>query len=139
MSGKSIQDILFTADGITDKAMSVSDDIESLREENERLIARVDELWAERCQLVATEAVHSDLHELLDLYMIDGTIQGLDRYEPANIQSTLASVLCEIMQRLKKADDAIHSAIDKNRHLADGENCTLIDLVMYVKQFPGKA
>jgi hypothetical protein len=139
MTAPEIKDILFTADGITDKPMPTSDDIEALQEENERLRARVDELWAERCQLVATEAVCDELHELLDLYMIDGTIHGLDRCKPEDMQSTLASVLCELMQRLKKAEAAIHGTINENSHLADGDDCTLRKLVAHVREFPGQA
>lgn len=139
MSEKSIRDILFMADGITDKSMPTSDDIEALQEENERLRARVDELWAERCQLAATEAVVGELHELLDLCMIDGTMHDLDRYKPADMQSTLASVLCEIMQRLKKAEAAIHGTIYENSHLADSDDCALCKLVAHVREFPGQA
>ena len=139
MTEPEIRDILFTADGITEKAMPTSDDIDALREENEKLRARVDELWAERCRLVATEAVHDELHELLDLYLIDGTIHGLGHCQPHDMQSTLASVLCELMQRLKKAEAAIHGTIHENSHLADGENCTLRKLVAHVREFPGQA
>lgn len=139
METPEIRDILFTADGITEKAMPTGDDIEALREENQRLRARVDELWAERCRLAATEAVHDELHELLDLYMIDGTIHGLGHCNPHDMQSTLASVLCEIMQRLKKAEAAIHGTINQNSHLADGDSCTLRRLVAHVREFPGQA
>lgn len=139
METPEIKDILFTADGITDTAMPTSDDIEALREENEKLRARVDELWADRCRLAATEAVHDELHDLLDLYMIDGTIHGLGHCKPHDMQSTLASVLFEIMQRLKKAEAAIHGTINENSHLADGNSCTLRRLVAHVREFPGQA
>lgn len=134
-----IRDILFTADGITDKAMPTDGDFAALRNENERLRARVDQLWAERCQLTATEAVHDELHELLDLYKIDGTIHDLDQYRPEQMQSTLATVLCELMHRLQKAEAAIHETVNANNHLADGKQCTLRRLVQHIKEFPGQA
>ena len=95
--------------------------------------------WIERCQLAATEAVCDELHELLDLYKIDGTIHDLDQHKPETMQSTLASVLCELMHRLQKAEAAIHETINENNHLADGDNCTLRKLLAHVKQFPGQA
>lgn len=134
-----IRDILFTADGITDKAIPTDDDIAALRDENERLQARVDQLWAERCRLAATEAVHDELHGLLDLYMMDGSIQGINQYKPEGIQSTLGTVLWELMHRLKKAEAAIHETVNANNHLADGEQCTLRRLVQHIKEFPGQA
>ena len=134
-----IEDILFTADGITAVPLQADEDIESLREENKQLKVRADELWIERCQLAATEAVHDELHELLDLYKIDGTIHDLDQYQPETMQSTLASVLCELMHRLKKAEAAIHETINANNSLAEGENCKLRKLVEHVRQFPGQA
>lgn len=134
-----IRDILFTADGITDKPIQTDDDFTALRDENQRLKARVDELWAERCRLVATEAVHDELHDLLDLCMVDGTIQGINQYKPEEIQSTLGTVLWELMHRLKKAEAAIHETVNANNHLADGEQCTLQRLVQHIKEFPGQA
>lgn len=139
MTEPEIKDILFTADGITDKAMPTGDDIEALREENQRLRARVDELWAERCRLAARKEDHDELRELLHLYMNDGVIEGLDLYQPNQMRSPFGSVLCEIMQRLQKAEAAIHETIHENSHLADGENCTLRKLVAHVREFPGQA
>lgn len=34
----------------------------------------------------------------------------------------------EAKQRIKHLESAIRKTIDDNRHLADGDNCTLIDL-----------
>ena len=140
MCTPSLEQILFTADGIgSGPPIPTDDDIEALREENKQLHVRVDELWIERCQLAATEAVCDELHELLDLYKIDGTIHDLDQYDPKTMQSTLASVLCELMHRLKKAEAAIHETINENLGLPDGDDCSLIKLVQHVRQFPGQA
>jgi hypothetical protein len=34
----------------------------------------------------------------------------------------------EAKERIKHLESAIRKTIDNNRHLADGDNCTLIDL-----------
>ena len=34
----------------------------------------------------------------------------------------------EAKERIKHLESAIRNTIDANRHLADGDNCTLIDL-----------
>lgn len=141
----SLEEILNTADGLTspiptnDDIGALREEIEQLQEENRQFKVRSDELWIERCQLAATEAVCDELHELLDLYKVDGTIHDLDQHKPETMQSTLASVLCELMHRLQKAEAAIHETINENNHLADGDNCTLRKLVAHVKQFPGQA
>jgi len=141
----SLDEILNTADGLTspiptdDDIAALREEIEQLQEENRQLRVRADESWIERCQLAATEAVCDELHELLDLYKIDGTIHDLDQHKPETMQSTLASVLCELMHRLQKAEAAIHETINENNHLADGDNCTLRKLLAHVKQFPGQA
>ena len=139
MSLPEIRDILFTADGLGGKPMPTDDDISALREENEELQEQVEKLQAERSQLVATKAIHDELHEILDLVSTDGTIYDLEWYKPDQMQSTLASVLCGLLHRLRKAETAIHETISGNTHLADGVDCTLRSLVEHVKEFPNQA
>ena len=46
------------------------------------------------------------------------TIDGLKTYKE----------LEEAKERIKQLEAAIRKTLDDNRHLADGDNCTLIDL-----------
>jgi hypothetical protein len=46
------------------------------------------------------------------------TIDGLKTYKE----------LEEAKERIKHLESAIRKTLDDNRHLADGDNCTLIDL-----------
>jgi hypothetical protein len=132
MNSPTIKDILFTADGISDKAMPTEGDIEAIRQER-------DELRKFKQLAAGSLAVLDEVHALLDLVDRDGIIHDLDQYLPDDQQSTLGSVLCELMHRLQSAEKAIHETVVHNLHLADGKDSTLSRLVAHTKTYPDQA
>lgn len=139
MNLPTMKDILFTADGISDKAMPVESDIEAIRQEVEELQVEVNKLRQYKQLAAGSLAVLDEVHTLLDLVDRDGIIHDLDQHLPGDKQSTLGLVLCELMHRLQSAEKAIHETIVHNLHLADGKDSTLSRLVTHTKTYPQQA
>lgn len=78
-----MKEILFTADGITDKPIEF-------------------------------DYAGDEVSELLDLVMADGRIHDLDQYDQPSMQTTSGRTMLGLMQRLQKAEAAIHKALKDN-------------------------
>jgi hypothetical protein len=79
------------------------EDIVAIQEENQRLRAVVRSLEHEKHVANAQLSVLDELHELLDLVHVDGSIHDLDQHDTTD-KSTLATTLYEVLHRLQSAE-----------------------------------
>lgn len=52
-------------------------------------------------------AQYFEVEELLDLVQVDGSIHDLDQFDEDKMQTTYGAVLCGLMKRLERAEEAV--------------------------------
>lgn len=61
--------------------------------------------------LMLMHAKFSEIDDLLELVQADGSIHDLDQYDEDSMQTTLGAVLCGLMKRLEKAENALREIV----------------------------